>query len=66
MRNSTAFGRLLLSMVMALPLLMLNGCVVRDRTIVEPTEGYYDRDHHRWYHEHAWIVCDDRDPHCPM
>jgi len=31
----------------------------------QPTEGYYDRDHHRWYHENAWVMCDDRDPHCP-
>jgi hypothetical protein len=32
--------------------------------VVEPTEGYYDRDHHRWYHEHAWHECGAGDPHC--
>jgi hypothetical protein len=30
----------------------------------EPHEGYYDRDHHRWYHEHAWRDCTERDEHC--
>jgi hypothetical protein len=32
----------------------LAGCVV-----AEPHEGYYDHDHHRWYHEHAWHGCDE-------
>ena len=27
-------------------------------------EGYYDRDHHRYYHEHGWRDCGDRDEHC--
>jgi hypothetical protein len=35
------------------------GCVV-----AAPREGYYDRDHHRYYHEHTWVVCGDRDDHC--
>ena len=30
-----------------------------------PYEGYYDRDHHRWYRENGWVECDDRNPHCP-
>lgn len=38
--------------------LLASGCVV------EPHEGYYDRDHHRWYHEHAWHECGERDEHC--
>ncbi len=32
--------------------------------VVEPTEGYYDRDHHRYYHEHVWHECGDRDGYC--
>ncbi|HWW33584.1 MAG TPA: hypothetical protein VNY70_09465 [Steroidobacteraceae bacterium] len=40
-------------------LLLVPGCVV-----VEPREGFYDRDHHRWYHEHGWRDCGDRDEHC--
>lgn len=32
--------------------------------VVEPHEGYWDRDHHRYYHDHAWVECRDGDPHC--
>jgi len=39
-------------------LLFAPGCVV------EPREGYFDRDHHRWWHEHAWVECGERDEHC--
>lgn len=38
--------------------LLATGCVV------EPREGYYDRDHHRWYHEHTWHDCVAIDEHC--
>jgi hypothetical protein len=27
-------------------------------------EGYYDRDHHRYWHESAWVDCGDHDDHC--
>lgn len=28
-------------------------------------EGYYDRDHNRYYHDHAWHPCQGGDdPHC--
>jgi hypothetical protein len=40
-------------------MLLAPGCVVETR------EGYYDREHHRWYHEHAWHECDRDDTHCP-
>jgi hypothetical protein len=36
-----------------------SGCVV-----AEPHEGYYDRDHHRYYHEHVWVDCHGGDEHC--
>jgi hypothetical protein len=40
--------------------LFASGCVV-----AEPREGYYDHDHHRWYHEHAWVACGPgTDEHC--
>jgi hypothetical protein len=29
-----------------------------------PREGEFDRDHHRYYHEHEWHDCVDRDEHC--
>jgi hypothetical protein len=35
------------------------GCVV-----AEPREGYWDHDHHRWYHEHTWHECVENDAHC--
>jgi hypothetical protein len=40
-------------------MLLATGCVV------EPREGFYDRDHHRWYHEHTWHECAEHDEHCP-
>jgi hypothetical protein len=27
-------------------------------------EGYYDHDHHRYYHENTWHDCGERDEHC--
>lgn len=35
-----------------------SGCVV------EPHEGYWDRAHGRWYHDHAWVVCGPGETHC--
>jgi hypothetical protein len=32
--------------------------------VVEPRNDYYDHDHHRYYHEHAWHDCGDHDDHC--
>ncbi|MGC1521841.1 MAG: hypothetical protein WA803_09915 [Steroidobacteraceae bacterium] len=32
--------------------------------VAVPREGYYDRDHHRYYHEHEWHDCGDHDEHC--
>jgi hypothetical protein len=58
----------MMSLVLSAPFFLLSGCVVdREHTVEKPVpyEGYYDREHHRWYHENAWVVCDDRDPHCP-
>jgi hypothetical protein len=30
----------------------------------EHREGEYDRDHHRYFHEHAWHDCVEHDEHC--
>ncbi|HEY7930497.1 MAG TPA: hypothetical protein VID71_10805 [Steroidobacteraceae bacterium] len=38
---------------------VLAGCIV-----AQPREGYYDRPHHRYYHEHTWVVCGPGDRHC--
>jgi hypothetical protein len=32
--------------------------------IAEPREGFYDRDHHRYYAEHSWHDCGERDDRC--
>jgi hypothetical protein len=45
-------------------LLVLGLALVVPGCVVEPREGFYDRDHHRWYHEHAWVTCHDQDEHC--
>lgn len=50
----TVFGSFLLGLA-----IMMAGCVVAG-----PREGYYDRDHHRYWHERVWVACGDRDEHC--
>jgi hypothetical protein len=32
--------------------------------VVVPRDGYYDHDHHRYYHDHAWHECVEHDEHC--
>ncbi len=32
--------------------------------VAEPREGFYDHDHHRYYHEHAWHECVEHDAYC--
>jgi hypothetical protein len=36
-----------------------SACVVS-----EPHEGYWDRDHHRYYHDHGWHDCTPADNFC--
>jgi hypothetical protein len=38
---------------------MASACVV-----AEPREGYYDRDHHRYYREHTWHECEEHGEYC--
>jgi hypothetical protein len=45
-------------------LALLAGTLLSSGCVVEPREGFYDRDHHRWYHEHAWHDCVEHDEHC--
>lgn len=58
--------RLALSTCLLTLLSLLSACVVttRDRYHEGYREGYYDRDHHRWYHNHAWADCEEHDRHC--
>jgi hypothetical protein len=37
---------------------LMSGC------FIGPREGYYDRDHQRYYHENTWHGCTDHDEHC--
>jgi hypothetical protein len=30
----------------------------------EPREGYWDREHARYYHEHGWHECRENDRYC--
>jgi hypothetical protein len=32
--------------------------------VTEPHEGYWDHDHNRYYHEHAWHACTPEDNFC--
>ena len=66
------------ALALASLMLCLSGCVVHDREVVHDhgartgaayeqgyQEGYYDREHHRWWHEKAWRDCEENDIHCP-
>jgi hypothetical protein len=62
------------AMLMASMMLCLSGCVVHDREVVPDRgstaynqgykEGYYDREHNRWWHDQAWHDCVENDIHC--
>ena len=47
--------------VLAGLIMLASACVVREEP---PREGYYDSDHHRYYHEHAWHECGEHDNYC--
>jgi hypothetical protein len=32
--------------------------------VAGPREGYYDREHARYYHEHSWHACGERNDYC--
>ncbi len=49
----------------------ISGCVLHDREVVHDggysqgyKEGYYDREHNRWWHEQGWHDCAENDVHC--
>lgn len=48
-KRRIGFGACLVAMV-----LLVSGCVIA------PREGYYDRTHHRYYHDRSWHDCRDR------
>jgi len=50
----------LISMIVVL----LAGCIWVPRGGGGYHEGYYDRAHHRYWHNNAWHQCGYNDPHC--
>ena len=59
------------AVVLAALVMGLSGCVVHDREVVHDggyaqgyKEGYYDREHNRYWHEQAWHDCVEHDEHC--
>jgi hypothetical protein len=56
MKNLINLGRGCIALALVM---FATGCVV-----AEPHEGYYDRDHHRYYHEHTWHECGEHDNFC--
>jgi len=41
---------------------LLSGCVVATHDNYH--EGYWDREHSRYYHNHGWVDCGPNDSHC--
>ena len=41
---------------------IMSGCIAGPRDGYR--EGYYDRDHNRYYHENTWHECGGQDEHC--
>ncbi|HEX4241894.1 MAG TPA: hypothetical protein VHZ53_10815 [Steroidobacteraceae bacterium] len=56
MKNLINLGRGCVALALVV---FATGCVV-----AEPREGYYDHDHHRYYHEHTWHECTEHDNFC--
>ena len=65
-----AATRMILSHAVLFGLVALSsGCVIHERGGAEAREegyreGYYDREHNRYYHEHSWHECMEHDPYC--
>ena len=38
---------------------LVSACIVAG-----PREGYWDREHARYYHEHAWHPCGEHNDYC--
>lgn len=55
--RSIARGSCLISLVA-----FLAGCVIAPAH--GPREGYYDRPHHRYYHDRSWHDCHEHDQYC--
>lgn len=45
-------------------LAVLAGCVITPGPREGYRDGYYDRPHHRYWHDHAWHECREHEPYC--
>ncbi len=54
--------------VLASLVALSSGCVVHEGSSAAREEGYregyYDREHNRYYHENSWHECMANDPYC--
>lgn len=45
-----------------------SGCIIHERSGEAREEGYregyYDREHNRYYHDHSWHECMEHDAYC--
>jgi len=57
--NSPRVLRVLKGSLILTLAVLASACIV-----AEPREGYYDRDHGRFYHEHAWHDCGEHNDSC--
>jgi hypothetical protein len=64
--HTVSILRFALSSLLVTLITLTSGCIVeRDRGDHEAyQEGYYDHEHHRWWHEHKWHECIEHDEHC--
>ena len=65
----TATPRLLVSSALLSLITLASGCVIHERGGEAAREegyreGYYDRDQHRYWHEHTWHECREHDEYC--
>jgi len=70
MKGSSRFS-LLGALVSAALMVCLSGCVIHNSPPAHDSnyaqgyqEGYYDREHNRYWHEKAWHDCVEHDEHC--
>ena len=52
--RTLTMGGMLLTLAAA-----LSGCLIEPRDGYR--EGYYDHEHHRYWHEHSWHECREHD-----
>jgi hypothetical protein len=65
--HTVRIPRLALTGLVLAVISLTSGCVVHTRDGGYHDgyrEGYYDREHNRWYHQKSWRDCEEHDVHC--